>query len=138
MMVGLLFRLSIPGKDAKGGSVPDPAFGGQLGVRAIPGVEPEGDVEISHEEIEGTYADGTPFRLRKPVYRLKANPFYGDNIEKRKIPEFYNVQNLWRVELTGAWRMLYTIKGDQIEILCFILDILDHKRYSKKFGYKNK
>ncbi|MDP4012149.1 MAG: PIN domain-containing protein, partial [Candidatus Nanoarchaeia archaeon] len=25
---------------------------------------------------------------------IKANPFYGDNIEKKKIPKEYNVQNL--------------------------------------------
>ncbi len=69
---------------------------------------------------------------------IKANPFYGDNIPKEKIPLSYNVQNLWRVELTGYWRMLYTIKGDQIEVICFILDILNHKDYDKKFGYKKK
>jgi len=34
--------------------------------------------------------------------------------------------------------MLYTIKGDQIEIVCFVLDIIDHKEYNKKFGYRNK
>ena len=69
---------------------------------------------------------------------IKANPFYGDNIPKKQIPKSYNVQNLWRVELTGFWRMLYTIKGDQIEIICFILDILNHKRYNKKFGYRKR
>jgi hypothetical protein len=41
------------------------------------------------------------------------------------------------VELTGFWRMLYTIKGDQIEILCFVLDILDHRDYEKRFGYRH-
>lgn len=70
---------------------------------------------------------------------IKANPFYGDSIEKKKIPKFrYNVQNLWRVELTGYWRMLYTIKGDEIQIICFVLDIIDHKEYDKIFGYKKK
>lgn len=69
---------------------------------------------------------------------IKANPFYGDNIEKRKIPKIYDVQNLWRVELTNYWRMLYTIKGDEIQIICFILGILDHKKYNKIFGYKGK
>lgn len=69
---------------------------------------------------------------------IKANPFYGDNIEKKKIPKIYNVQNLWRVELTNYWRMLYTIKGDEVQIICFVLDILDHKRYNKIFGYKGK
>jgi Txe/YoeB family toxin of Txe-Axe toxin-antitoxin module len=69
---------------------------------------------------------------------IKANPFYGDNIPKEKIPKSYNIQNLWRAELTNYWRMLYTIKGDQIEIICFILDILSHKDYDKKFGYEKK
>ena len=70
---------------------------------------------------------------------IKANPFYGENIEKKKIPKLhYNVQNLWRVELTGYWRMLYTIKGDEIQIICFVLDILDHKKYNKIFGYKKR
>jgi Txe/YoeB family toxin of Txe-Axe toxin-antitoxin module len=69
---------------------------------------------------------------------IKSNPFYGDNIPKGQIPKSYNVQNLWRAELTNYWRMLYTIKGDQIEIICFILDILNHKEYDKKFGYEKK
>ncbi len=50
----------------------------------------------------------------------------------------YNVQNLWRVELINFWRMLYTIKGDQIEIICFILDIAGHDKCNKKFGYRKK
>ncbi|MFA5887270.1 MAG: hypothetical protein WC852_00990 [Candidatus Nanoarchaeia archaeon] len=76
--------------------------------------------------------------INQKVDFLKANPFYGNNILKRNIPSSYNVQNLWRVELSQFWRMLYTIKGDKIEIICFILDILSHKEYDKKFGYKKK
>lgn len=76
--------------------------------------------------------------IKQKIYFIKANPFYGDNIPKKQIPKSYNVQNLWRVELTNYWRMLYTIKGDQIEIICFILDILDHKEYNKKFGYRKR
>ena len=73
---------------------------------------------------------------------IKANPFYGNYIPKALIPQEYvskyNARNLWRVELTGYWRLLYTIKGDQGEVICFILDIIDHKEYDKKFGYKKK
>lgn len=70
---------------------------------------------------------------------IKDNPFYGDNIEKKKIPKiYYNIQNLWRVELTGYWRMLYTIKGNEVQIICFVLDIINHKEYDKIFGYRNK
>jgi CxxC motif-containing protein (DUF1111 family) len=74
-MVGLLFRLSVPGPDGK--PIPDPVFGGQLGVRAVPGVEPEGDVKIEYKEIEGNFGDGTPYVLLEPQYTLLANATYG-------------------------------------------------------------
>ncbi|MBS3152246.1 hypothetical protein J4230_02440 [Candidatus Woesearchaeota archaeon] len=76
--------------------------------------------------------------IKQKVEFVKANPFYGDNITKKLIPNKYNVQNLWRVELTHFWRMLYTIKGDQIEIICFVLDIIDHNKYNKVFGYNKR
>ena len=80
--------------------------------------------------------------IKQKVEFIKANPFYGDNIPKALIPKEYiikyNAKNLWRVELTNYWRMLYTIKGDQVEVICFILDIIDHKNYDKKFGYRKK
>ena len=78
--------------------------------------------------------------IKQKIEFVRANPFYGDNIHKEVIPKEYivkyNAKNLWRVELTHFWRMLYTIKGDQVEILCFVLDIMDHDKYNKKFGYK--
>jgi Txe/YoeB family toxin of Txe-Axe toxin-antitoxin module len=71
---------------------------------------------------------------------IRADPFYGDQVQKDLIPREYklkyNVKNVWRVELTGYWRMLYTIRGDDVEIICFILDIIDHKEYDKLFGYE--
>lgn len=82
LMTGLLFRLSIPANDSAQqilwGPEPDPMFGGQLAVRAIPGVEPEGNVEITYEEVPGTYPDGTAYSLRKPHYKFLPNPTYGD------------------------------------------------------------
>ncbi len=74
--------------------------------------------------------------IRQKVSFMKSNPFYGTQIEKKKIPEEYQVNNLWRVKLSNHWRMLYTIKGDQIEIICFVIEIFNHKEYNKKFRYK--
>ena len=80
--------------------------------------------------------------IKQKIGFIKANPFYGDNIPKRLIPQEYRIKysaaNLWRVELIHFWRMLYTIKGDQVEIICFVLDIIDHNEYNKKFGYRKK
>lgn len=69
-LVGLLFRLSLPGTSETGGPLPDPALGMQLGVRAIPGVEPEANVRITYEEIPGTFPDGGGYSLRKPRYEI--------------------------------------------------------------------
>ncbi len=67
---------------------------------------------------------------------LKANPQYGDPIRKELIPKRFNVQNLYRVELSNYWRALYTIEGNKVEIFLFVLSIVDHKKYNKLFGYK--
>ena len=74
--------------------------------------------------------------IKNKIELLKQNPFYGDNIKKELIPKKYNVPNLWRAELSNFWRMLYTIRGDEIEVICFILQIVDHPTYDKIFGYK--
>jgi len=73
---------------------------------------------------------------------IKANPHYGNPISKRLIPreyiEKYGITNLFRVELPSFWRMLYTLTESEttIEIIAFVLDIIDHNEYNKKFGYK--
>ncbi len=70
---------------------------------------------------------------------LKENPQYGQPISKKLIPGTFlkiGIQNLYRVELSNYWRMLYTIEGSNVEILLFVLTITDHKGYNKLFGYK--
>ncbi len=35
------------------------------------------------------------------------------------------------------WRMLYTLtNNEEVEIIAFVLDILNHQTYNKKFGYQ--
>lgn len=74
--------------------------------------------------------------------RIQKDPFCGDPISKNKIPKYYKerygVRGLFRIELPLFWRMLYTIKGEELQIISFVVDILDHKKYNKKFGYKKK
>jgi len=72
---------------------------------------------------------------------LKQNPFAGDQVKKKQIPPKYiqkfDADNVWRIELADRWRLVYTITGNQIEIITFIMDIFDHKDYDKVFGYKH-
>ncbi|MFA5887518.1 MAG: hypothetical protein WC852_02310 [Candidatus Nanoarchaeia archaeon] len=80
--------------------------------------------------------------IQKKVELIKANIHYGVPVAKNLIPAEYKIKygitNLFRVELPNYWRMLYTLTdGDTtIEIVAFVLDIMDHKKYNKKFGYK--
>jgi len=70
------------------------------------------------------------------------NPFYGRNVKKKQIPEYYakkfDSDNLFIVNLPSFWRMIYTLEGSKIEIIAFVLDIFSHDEYSKRFGYKKK
>lgn len=77
--------------------------------------------------------------IKQKIELIKANPQYGSPVPKVLVKKSgYPVDNLWVADLTGYWRMLYTLKGSQIEILCFVLEIIDHKRYDKIFGYKKR
>ena len=76
--------------------------------------------------------------IQQKAELIKENPMYGNNLSKKQIPKGMNVSNLFRVELTGRWRMLYTLEGNQIEIIAFVLYVLDHPAYDKLFGYKRK
>ena len=80
--------------------------------------------------------------IKNKVELIKENPAYGDKIQKKLWPKElarkYNLTNLWRIELTNYWRMIYTIKGNKIEVISFIIRIMNHKEYNKLFKYKNR
>lgn len=80
------------------------------------------------------------YSIKRVFELLKINPQYGFHIKKKQIPKEYirkyEVKNLWKCNLAGNWRLIYTIKTEQLEIIDVVLDILDHKDYDKKFGYR--
>ena len=70
------------------------------------------------------------------------NPFYGENAKKDLIPkeyrQKYDVGNLFIADLPDYWRMIYTLESDEIEIITFVLDIIDHDEYNKKFKFRKR
>ena len=80
--------------------------------------------------------------INNAIRNLKANPYYGDLIPRRNISKGvisrYGTNKIFRVELVGYWRLLYTVVGDEAKIIAFILEYIDHKKYNKIFGYKGK
>tara|TARA_Y100000034_G_scaffold51447_1_gene63276 strand:- start:4527 stop:4862 length:336 start_codon:yes stop_codon:yes gene_type:complete len=67
------------------------------------------------------------------------NPFCGIQIPKRLIPEEYvkrlNLRNVWKYNLPGAWRLLYSLESNNLYIISIILEWLDHKEYERRFKY---
>lgn len=82
--------------------------------------------------------------VNQKVEMIKLNPHFGKPIAKKLIPkeytQKYGITNLFRVELPVFWRLLYTLTDgeSEVEIIAFVLDVIDHKEYDKKFGYKDK
>jgi len=80
--------------------------------------------------------------LQKKIELLKLNHHYGHPIAKKLIPRYYiqkyEIINLFRFELPNFWRVLYTTQNNKIKIIAFIIDIVNHKKYNKRFKYKNK
>jgi len=73
---------------------------------------------------------------------IVTNPFYGENAKKDLIPseyrQKYDADNLFIVDLPDYWRMIYTLESDEIEIIAFVLDIIDHDGYNKKFKFRKR
>ena len=70
---------------------------------------------------------------------LKLNMFAGERIEKRKYPrccvQKYGVNNLYKFNLDSRTRLTYTLVAEETEVAVVILEVLDHKKYEKRFGY---
>ena len=99
---------------------------------------------VGQEKIKGIKSSfhQTLFRsINRTKELLKENPFVGNQLHERQIPpkyiEKYGVKNVWRAELADRWRMIYTIRGNQVEIVIFVMDIFNHRDYDKVFGYKH-
>ncbi len=98
--------------------------------------------KIVGEQKQKGKTNSEELRLLRSIDRkvaiLKYNPAYGQNIPKTLIPKVLDVDNLFRVELTHYWRMLYTIRTNEVEIVSFVLYILDHPTYDKLLGYRGR
>ncbi len=76
-------------------------------------------------------------KLRWHAERLQETPFRGERIQRTLIPErFSHLPNLFRLELPGAWRALYTVatsptRGQRIRVVW----VGDHTAYDRLFGY---
>jgi mRNA-degrading endonuclease RelE of RelBE toxin-antitoxin system len=95
----------------------------------------------SYKSLKSTFEEKQlKEQLDKAFRDLEKNAFLGIQVLKRLIPKDYhkrfgNLDNLWKYNLPGAWRLMYTVKRDEIVILSIVLDWLSHKEYERRFKF---
>lgn len=99
------------------------------------------EVKKAFDELkEGKFEDKQLYEfLLRALDDLKKNPYIGINIPKNLIPLEYTkklgINNLRKYNLPNAWRLIYTLKGNDIEIVSVLLEWMDHKQYERRFKY---
>ena len=99
------------------------------------------EIKKAFEELKsGKFEDKQLYEfLRRAIDDLKKNPFLGKNVPKNLIPKEYikkfGIDNLRKYDLPNAWRLMYTLKGNELVIVSVILEWLDHKNYERRFKY---
>lgn len=74
--------------------------------------------------------------INRALTDIKENPSCGVKIPKQTWPKEYpKITNLWKYNLPNAWRLIYTIKTNDIMIISIILEWFSHKDYERKFKY---
>ena len=98
-------------------------------------------IEKEFEELKnGKFEDKNLYTfIDRAITDLKKNPSCGTKISKHLWPKEYvtnyEIKNLWKYDLPNAWRLLYTIVGNEVKIVSVILDWMTHKEYDRKFHY---
>lgn len=91
---------------------------------------------------EGKFQDKQLYEfIEKAIKDMKNDPTCGIKIQKKIWPkkyiEKYGITNLWKYNLPNGWRLVYTIKEDEVMILNVILEWFDHKNYERRFNYNS-
>lgn len=81
----------------------------------------------------------TYYSIFKAIQKIKENPICGVQIPIKLIPnsyiQKYRINNLWKLNLSNGWRLVYSLKGNDAMILSIILEWFNHKNYEKRFKY---
>src|SRR3989338_3753211 len=75
--------------------------------------------------------------INQAMDNLEKNAFCGIQIPKDRIPKEYltkyGAKNLWKYNLPNAWRIMYTIRSEEIIVISLLLEWMNHKDYNRRF-----
>jgi len=74
------------------------------------------------------------------IDNLKNNVTPGKRIQYKKIPKYYktkhDIDNAYHVYLPEGMRLIYSITTYRGELTAFLMELTDHKKYARRFEYK--
>jgi len=77
--------------------------------------------------------------ISNALLNIQEDPVCGIKVSRRLIPKIwiqkYGINNLYKYNLPNAWRLLYSLAGDRVELIAIILGAFNHKDYERLFGY---
>ncbi|MGL1887125.1 MAG: c-type cytochrome [Reichenbachiella sp.] len=142
--VDLLFRLSIPNNKIEWEPLDDENYGGQFNHLAVLGVEPEGKVSVTYEEMAGTYPDGNQYSLRKPNYNFYELNYgemsVGIMVSPRVAPHMIGLGLLDAIDEATLLTLSdeNDANGDGISGKAnYIYDVVNNKQSIGRFGWKS-
>ena len=101
----------------------------------------DASLEKAFNDLEkGKYEDQQLSKfLKRAIQDLKDNPLRGikipSNLWPKEYIKKYRIDNLRKYDLPDGWRLIYTIRGNELEIISVLIEWFDHKNYEKRFRY---
>jgi predicted GH43/DUF377 family glycosyl hydrolase len=103
---------------------------------------PAANVKKTHELelfLDSCHDDELLNRANNAFNELEHNYERGHKAEKDRWPQYYKenwgINNLYVIELGRNWRLTYTLVSE-VGITALCLEILSHREYNRRFGYR--
>ena len=92
------------------------------------------DLEKLKEKDPGFYE-----HIANALRNIQEDPVCGIKIPQRLIPKEwlkqFSINNLYKYNLPNAWRLFYSLAGNEIEVIAIILKFMNHKDYERAVSY---
>ncbi len=79
-------------------------------------------------------------KVQETIKNLENDRIVGIRIKISQVPAYYtwkhDVNAVFKVDLPGAWRLIYGVLAIHDEMKALLMELFDHKSYNKRFGYK--
>jgi hypothetical protein len=77
--------------------------------------------------------------IKNALRNIQEDPTCGIKIPIKLIPKDwkkkYGINNLYKYNLPNAWRLMYSLAGNRVELIAIVLGCFNHKEYERIFKY---